>query len=192
MICPDWQYPHCGTSISIQACCRGCVRSGEIPSMVVIFFPSARETGATQERTASPSMWTVQAPHCAIPHPYLVPVSLSESRITQSSGVEGGSATLTAFPLTVNEIKRCLLAFLADRDAKACRLKNGAPHSARQTHAKGALNQRQDYVTEVISLQPGVPQDLERANRGRRSDYPIDPLLLNVAVCTRELGWQND
>lgn len=105
MICPDWQYPHCGTSISIQASCSGCVRSGEIPSIVVIFFPAARETGATQDRTASPSMWTVQAPHCAIPQPYFVPVSFSESRITHSSGVEGGSATLTAFPFTVKEIK---------------------------------------------------------------------------------------
>jgi hypothetical protein len=77
-------------------------------------------------------MWTVQAPHCAIPHPYLVPVSFSESRITQSSGVEGGSATLTAFPLTVNEIKRCLLTFLPDCDAKGYGLKNGAPCSVRQ------------------------------------------------------------
>jgi hypothetical protein len=50
-------------------------------------------------------MWTVQAPHCAIPQPYFVPVSCSESRITHRSGVEGGSATLTAFPLRVNEIK---------------------------------------------------------------------------------------
>ena len=35
---------------------QGCVRSGEMPSIVVIFFPSARETGATQDRTASPSI----------------------------------------------------------------------------------------------------------------------------------------
>src|SRR6202042_901501 len=105
MICPDWQYPHCGTSISIQACCRGCVRSGESPSMVVIFLPSARETGATQERTASPSICTVQAPQRAIPQPNLVPVSCSESRSTQSSGVDGGSSTETGLPFTVNEIK---------------------------------------------------------------------------------------
>src|SRR5580700_7148050 len=106
--CPDWQYPHCGTSISIQACCRGCVRSGEIPSMVVTFLPAARETGATQERTACPSICTVQAPHSAIPQPYLVPVRFSESRITHSKGVDGGSSTLTFLPLTVNEIKERL------------------------------------------------------------------------------------
>jgi hypothetical protein len=35
---------------------------------------SARETGATHERTASPLICTVQAPHCAMPHPYFVPV----------------------------------------------------------------------------------------------------------------------
>src|SRR6202167_3652777 len=109
MICPDWQYPHCGTSISIQACCSGCVRSGEIPSIVVTFFPSARETGATQERTACPSICTVQAPHSAMPQPYLVPVRFSESRMTHSKGVDGGSSTVTGLPLTVNEIKQRLL-----------------------------------------------------------------------------------
>jgi hypothetical protein len=77
-------------------------------------------------------MCTVQAPHCAIPHPYFVPVSFSESRITQSSGVEGGSATLTAFPLTVNEIKRRLLTFLPDRAVRGYRLKNEAPRFVRQ------------------------------------------------------------
>src|ERR1700730_11400978 len=38
MICPDWQYPHCGTSSSIQAFCTGCDASTESPSIVVIFF----------------------------------------------------------------------------------------------------------------------------------------------------------
>src|SRR6266704_2263292 len=75
IICPDWQYPHCGTSISIQARCNGWLRSGESPSIVVISFPAARVTGATHERTAWPSIWTVHAPHCAMPQPYLVPVN---------------------------------------------------------------------------------------------------------------------
>jgi len=44
--------------------------------MVVTFFPSARETGATQERTAWPSICTVQAPHSAMPQPYLVPAKV--------------------------------------------------------------------------------------------------------------------
>jgi hypothetical protein len=34
-----------------------------------------------QERIAAPSIWTVQAPHCAMPHPYLVPVRPTFSRI---------------------------------------------------------------------------------------------------------------
>jgi hypothetical protein len=40
-----------------------------------------------------------------------VPVSCSESRITQSSGVDGGSSTETGLPFTVNEIKEYLLPF---------------------------------------------------------------------------------
>ncbi len=32
------------------------------------------EIGSTQERVAAPSTWTVQAPHCATPQPYFVPV----------------------------------------------------------------------------------------------------------------------
>src|SRR5438445_5850766 len=63
IICPDWQYPHCGTSISSQARCKGWLRSGESPSIVVTSFPAARVTGATHERNAWPSIWTVQAPH---------------------------------------------------------------------------------------------------------------------------------
>ncbi len=41
------------------------------------------------ERVAWPSISTVQAPHCAIPQPYLVPVIPSVSRKTHSSGVSG-------------------------------------------------------------------------------------------------------
>ena len=48
---------------------------------------------STQERTATPSMCTVQAPHCAMPQPYLVPVRPTCSRITHSSGVLGSTST---------------------------------------------------------------------------------------------------
>src|SRR5450432_4032899 len=44
-----------------------------------------------------------------MPQPYFVPVRFRESRMTQSSGVEGGSSTETGFPFTVKEIKECLL-----------------------------------------------------------------------------------
>jgi hypothetical protein len=42
--------------------------------MVTTFFPAASETGVTQERTASPSRCTVQAPHRDIPQPNFTPV----------------------------------------------------------------------------------------------------------------------
>ena len=62
--------------------------------MVVIFLPTAALTGNEQERVATPSTCTVQAPHCAMPQPYLVPVRPTFSRIAQSSGVFGSTSTL--------------------------------------------------------------------------------------------------
>src|ERR1035438_9484570 len=72
--------------------------------MVVTDFPPARDTGATHERTASPLICTVHAPHCAMPHPYFVPVSPSCSRMTHSSGVEGSTSRLTRLPFTEKPI----------------------------------------------------------------------------------------
>ena len=69
--------------------------------MVVIFLPTASLTGTPQERTATPSIWTVQAPHCAMPQPYLVPVRPMFSRIAQSSGVSGSTSTSIVLPLMV-------------------------------------------------------------------------------------------
>src|SRR6185312_5747372 len=57
-----------------------------------------------QERTASPSTWTVQAPHCAMPQPNFVPVIPSSSRMTQSSGVSDSTSSEYAFPFTVSAI----------------------------------------------------------------------------------------
>src|SRR6185503_2212722 len=75
MICPDWQYPHWGTSISAHAFCTGCELSADSPSIVTTRLPAAADTGNEQERTAAPSRWTVQAPQAATPQPYFVPVS---------------------------------------------------------------------------------------------------------------------
>ena len=58
-----------------------------------------RLTGTEQERIAMPSIWTVQAPHCAMPQPYLVPVKPIVSRNTQSSGVSGSTSTSCVCPL---------------------------------------------------------------------------------------------
>ncbi len=44
-----------------------------------------------QERVTSPLRWIEQAPHCATPQPYFVPVSPTCSRITHSSGVSGST-----------------------------------------------------------------------------------------------------
>src|SRR5215467_14419239 len=71
------------------------------PSMVVTLVPTAPLTGNEHERVATPSTCTVQAPHCAMPQPYLVPVRPTFSRITQSSGVSGSTSTLNDFPLIV-------------------------------------------------------------------------------------------
>ena len=87
MICPDWQYPHWGTSSAIQAFCSGWLEFSDKPSMVVIFKPSAFSMGVIQDRVSSPSMWIVHAPHRPLPHPNLVPVNFNSSRITQRSGV---------------------------------------------------------------------------------------------------------
>ena len=61
--------------------------------MVVIFLPSTALTGTEHERMATPSTCTVQAPHCATPQPYLVPVRPTFSRIAHSSGVSGSTLT---------------------------------------------------------------------------------------------------
>src|SRR5438874_12192107 len=69
--------------------------------MVVIFLPSAAATGITHERTAAPSRCTVQAPHWAIPQPYLVPVRPACSRMAHNSGVLGLTLRSTVLPLIV-------------------------------------------------------------------------------------------
>src|SRR5256885_9654634 len=53
------------------------------PSMVVTALPPTVETGSTQERTGSPSTWTVQAPHMLMPQPNLVPGSLKDRKSTR-------------------------------------------------------------------------------------------------------------
>ena len=57
--------------------------------------------GVMQERVATPSICTVQAPHKAAPQPNFVPVIPSTSRNTHSSGVSPSTSTLCVFPLTL-------------------------------------------------------------------------------------------
>jgi len=100
MICPVWQYPHCGTCSAIHACCKTCSPFADNPSIVVMFLPEAWETGVEHDRTAAPSICTVQAPQSPAPHPNFVPVSCSVSRKTQSNGVSGDTLTLRSLPFT--------------------------------------------------------------------------------------------
>src|SRR5512134_2788562 len=72
--------------------------------MVNTWAPLTLAREVTHARTALPSTCTVQAPHCAMPQPYFVPVSLSSSRITQSSGVSASDFALTGLPFTVNDV----------------------------------------------------------------------------------------
>src|SRR6266404_8866126 len=77
--------------------------------MVAISRPCTASMDVTHERTASPFRCTVQAPHSALPQPYLVPTSFSSPRSTQSSGVSGSAFTVTALPLMMSVV----ISFLA-------------------------------------------------------------------------------
>src|SRR5882762_9494866 len=100
MTCPDWQYPHCGTSSATHAFWTRCVDVALRPSMVVIGLVPTAETGSTHERTASPPRCTVHAPHCAMPHPNFVPVIPRLSRRTHRSGVFAAASTVRRRPFT--------------------------------------------------------------------------------------------
>src|ERR1700729_4367214 len=68
--------------------------------MVRIFLSAASLTGVMQDRVASPSMITVQAPHNPAPQPNFVPTIPSSSRRAHSSGISGSTSTAIFRPLT--------------------------------------------------------------------------------------------
>src|SRR6185369_13830662 len=51
---------------------------------------------------------TVQAPHCAMPQPNLVPVIPRMSRSTHSSGMSGGASKDFVSPLMVRTVAICI------------------------------------------------------------------------------------
>ena len=57
------------------------------------FLSAASLTGVMQDRVASPSMMTVQAPHNPAPQPNFVPTIPSSSRSAQSSGISGSTSS---------------------------------------------------------------------------------------------------
>jgi len=52
------------------------------------------------ERVGAPLRCTVRGPHCAAPHPNLVPLRSSTSRSNRTSGVSVGTSTVAEVPLT--------------------------------------------------------------------------------------------
>src|SRR5580698_6507143 len=67
--------------------------------MVVMARSPIDPIGNRHERTGTPSICTVQAPHWAMPQPNLVPVSPTISRSAHSSGISGGASISLASPL---------------------------------------------------------------------------------------------
>src|SRR2546421_7230850 len=112
--------------------------------MVVIFLPAACATVVWHERTGWPSKCTVQAPHCAMPQPNLVPVSCSRSRMTHRSGVSGSASTVRDLPL----ISSVAMWPPEERDASPVRdnvrgrLSHGGPRMALQTPQPFAASRR--------------------------------------------------
>src|ERR1700722_5136527 len=72
--------------------------------MVVTALPWASLIAVTQDRMASPSRCTVQAPQAATPHPNFVPVSPRTSRRYQSTGIDGSPSNDCVWPLTCKVI----------------------------------------------------------------------------------------
>src|SRR5215470_12861844 len=103
MIWPLWQYPHWTTSVETQASWTARpTRSVPIASIVTIGREPTTDTGSTHERVGTPPTCTVQAPHAAMPQPYLVPVIFKPSRSTQRSGVPGSAVTSVGRPFIVS------------------------------------------------------------------------------------------
>ena len=80
---------------------------GDKPSMVVMLWPATAATGNWQERTATPSRCTVQAPHRPMPQPNLVPVSFKWSRNTHNKGMEGDVSIQLASFAVYREFDHC-------------------------------------------------------------------------------------
>ena len=66
--------------------------------MVVTFFPETKMKGVMQLLTATPSTWTVHAPHNPAPQPNFVPLSPNSSLSIQSNGVAPSASTLLLSP----------------------------------------------------------------------------------------------
>ena len=72
--------------------------SSHKPAKVVTDRPAALEAGVTHDRTGSPLINTVQVPHWALPHPYLVPLTAKSWVNTANKVVLGSVGVCTGRP----------------------------------------------------------------------------------------------
>src|ERR1700730_9238422 len=106
--------------------------------MVSTDLPLTAVIGRTQERVATPSTCTVQAPHNAIPQPHFVPIIPSTSRITHSNGVSSSTSTILAAPLIVTVVVIYRSSDFKRKCERASQLKRPAPKTTnwRRSHAQ--------------------------------------------------------
>jgi hypothetical protein len=89
---------HCGTSISIQACCSGCVPSADKPSIVVMGALAA-DTGVWHDRWARPPTITARAA-LADAATEFGPLQIQDVPNHPQEGMSAGTSTVVVFPLT--------------------------------------------------------------------------------------------
>src|SRR5215468_1926380 len=135
--------------------------------MVVIDLPVAADRATLHDRAARPSMRTVQAPHWAMPQPYLVPVSFSESRSTHSNGVSGSTATLWAMPLTISEIDIAASPYAADCGFACARWPGTTRKNAIWVRLGGITRGRCSY----LKLDAAATQGEAAGDNGRRRRF---------------------
>src|SRR5215472_994038 len=125
-----------------------------------MFRPETVETRVVQERVASPSTCTVQAPHSDMPQPNFVPVRPSVSRNTHKSGVSGATSTDRSFPFTVNEMASMNCSSLPLATIYVSRLRK----AMRLCHMEGIRERRED-VKKL--LRKGLAEEVGLKRRHR-------------------------
>src|SRR5215204_2915525 len=130
--------------------------------MVVICLPDASASVTPQERVATPSTCTVQAPHWAMPQPYLVPVRPTCSRMTHNSGVLGSAFTSCTVPLIV---RRAILSSRERGHLGIARLGKSGRRAARK-HPPPVVRRDASYAVLRGSRVRSRNRD-ERVFRGR-------------------------